>query len=317
MTPHDAPLPETPKRPAWLQGEALDWAILALLVALWGSAFAGLKIAAETIDPYWMTAVRVLVAAGVLSVVMLIRREPVPKLLPKPHPLYLYAFIIGVPGMAVPFLGFAWAARHVDSAVLAILNGAAPLFTGLLAHFFVQGERMTWGRAAGLALGFAGLAVLITPKIDPQASAPLMACLAGAAATFGYALGNVTAKRAPPASPLTVAFLFNVWAAIVALAVTLAVQPFPTDAAPEGWIAVALLGAGPTALATIAFVWLIQRRGPVFAATVTYLTPLWAALIGIVFLNERPDLTVWAALSLILLGVWAANRRATHGRGGG
>ena len=299
-----------------LSGPMLDWALLGLLVILWGSAFAGLKIAAETIDPYWMTAVRVCVAAGVLALVVAIRREPVPRLFPRPHPLYAFAFIIGVPGMAVPFLGFSWAAQHVDSAVLAILNGAAPLYTGFLAHYFIPGERMTLARGVGLALGFAGLAVLITPTIDPEASAPLMACLAAAAATFGYAVGNVTAKRAPPVSPLTLAFLFNIWAAIIALVAAFLLEPFPVNAAPEGWVSVALLGAGPTALATVAFVWLIQRRGPVFAATVTYLTPLWAALIGIVFLAERPGVEVWIALALILLGVWAANRERTADQAG-
>jgi drug/metabolite transporter (DMT)-like permease len=68
-----------------------------------------------------------------------------------------------------------------------------------------------------------------------------------------------------------------------------------------------LLGIVPTALGTIGYVWLIRRRGALFTSFSTYLSPVWAILIGVVLLAERPGPTEYLALILILAGVVVAN----------
>ena len=59
----------------------------------------------------------------------------------------------------------------------------------------------------------------------------------------------------------------------------------------------------PTALATIGYVDLIQRRGPLFLSMAIYMAPLWATAVGVIFLAERPSWTAFVALALILGGV--------------
>jgi drug/metabolite transporter (DMT)-like permease len=85
--------------------------------------------------------------------------------------------------------------------------------------------------------------------------------------------------------------------------------PFPISAPPAAWAALVTLALGPTAMAGVLYVWLVQRAGPVFTSMGTYLTPVWAMFLGFMFLGETPGLVETAALTLILAGVWLANSR--------
>ena len=77
-------------------------------------------------------------------------------------------------------------------------------------------------------------------------------------------------------------------------------------AVPSG--AVLFLGVGPTGLASAGWVWLVHRRGALFGSMPTYLSPVWATLLGVAVLGERPGGAAYAALALILAGVAAASR---------
>jgi drug/metabolite transporter (DMT)-like permease len=68
------------------------------------------------------------------------------------------------------------------------------------------------------------------------------------------------------------------------------------------------LGIGPTALATLLYFRLIAAAGPTFMALVNYLSPLVALLAGVLLLGEKPGVTAFAGLGLILLGI-ALSRR--------
>jgi drug/metabolite transporter (DMT)-like permease len=68
-------------------------------------------------------------------------------------------------------------------------------------------------------------------------------------------------------------------------------------------------GLLPTALGTIGYVWLIRRRGALFTSFTTYLSPVWAILIGVALLGEQPGAPEYLALVLILVGVAIANLR--------
>jgi drug/metabolite transporter (DMT)-like permease len=132
------------------------------------------------------------------------------------------------------------------------------------------------------------------------------AALAGAAL---YAVANVVTKRAPPAPSVTSAFMMCLAAALsTAVAALIWAGPPPLPDARTAAVVVAL-GLLPTALGTIGYVWLIRRRGALFTSFTTYLSPVWAILIGVALLGERPGAPEYLALLLILVGVGVANLR--------
>jgi drug/metabolite transporter (DMT)-like permease len=282
------------------QSKALDWLVLALLVVCWGSAFAALKLATAHIPPMWNTTARLAIAIPVLGVVLAVQGQALP---PFRHPAWVFYAVIGFIGMALPFCLYAFSAQRLPSAINAICNGASPIFTGLLGHAFLASDRLTPRKAAGVLLGFAGLVVLVAPRLQGGMTVEavgLMAALAGAAL---YAAANVLTKRAPPVPSATGALMMCLWAVVYAGVAALTLEPLPPWPPLSSVLAVAALGVFSTALATIGYVYLIHRRGPLFMSMGIYLAPIWATALGMAALGERPGWSAFAALSLILSGV--------------
>lgn len=287
--------PARSQAPAWV-----DWAVFFACVATWGSAFAGLKIAAEDIPPSWVASLRMVVAAAFLLALLPLLRERLPAL--NQSAAWRAYAAIGVIGTAVPFVLYAFAAANAPSAIVAICNGGSPFFTALLAHWLLAGERLTVRRTISVGLGFAGLVVLAAPGLlDPNAKAAetlgIAAAIAGAAC---YAIANIQVKQAPVLSAAAATTIYCIAGAAAALPFSVLVDPFPVEASTASFIAVVLLGVFSTALGGVGFVFLVQRRGPVFTAFTTYLMPVWALGVGMVFLGERPGVSAFIALALIL-----------------
>jgi drug/metabolite transporter (DMT)-like permease len=280
--------------------QPVDWLVMAFLVVAWGSAFAALKIAVAHIEPVWNAALRLWIAVATLAVVLLVRRERLP---PARHPAWRFYATTGLVGMAAPFILFAYAAQSLPSAVNAMCNGASPIFTAVLAHLFVTGDRLSLQRAAGVGVGFLGLAALLAPKLAGGVNLESLAMASAIGAAGLYAVANVLTKNAPPAPPATSALMLALWGAIYATAAALVAAPLPAWPPWPAAIAVVAQGVFPAGLATIGWVFLIQRRGPLFVSLSIYLAPLWATAVGMAFLGERPEWTAFLALALILAGV--------------
>lgn len=289
-----------------MQSKAFDWLVLAALVAIWGSGFAALKIATTYIDPLWNTAARIAIATATLAVVLALQRQRLPELR---HAAWRAYALIGFFGMAFPFMLFAFSSQALPSAIVAICNGASPIFTGLLAHVFIGGgDRLTARKAAGVALGFAGLVVLVAPRLAEGFTLEAAVVATAVFGAFLYGIANVITRKAPPVSSTAGALMMCLWALVFALAAAVVLEPPPQSVPPlPALLSVAALGVFSTGLATVGYVFLIQRRGPLFMSMSIYLAPCLATGLGMAALGERPGLPAFAALALILAGVGLAS----------
>jgi drug/metabolite transporter (DMT)-like permease len=285
----------------------LDWLVLTGLVIAWGSAFGALRIAVHDIPPAWNTVARLWVASAVLGIVCLIQRERLPALLPKPSPAWGYYTVVGLVGMALPFFLYAFAATGLPSAVNAICNGASPIFTAVLAYVWLRDEHMSPRRAVGVGLGFAGLVVLVAPRLAQGPSVETLALASALGGAALYAVSNIVTRKAPPVASSVGGLMMCLTGAVMATVATLALEPWPAVA--PSWPAIASvvgLGVFSTALGSVGYVFLIKRQGPVFMTMAIYLAPLWATGLGVMLLGERPGWPAYAALALILGGVGLA-----------
>jgi drug/metabolite transporter (DMT)-like permease len=295
-------------------GVALNWTILLVLVMTWGSTFAGIRMAVETIHPLWTVAGR-LVSGSIflaifLAVSSLANRRQRGDAYGKVTPRHILAYsAIGICFTAAPFVLYAIAAQTTGSAVMAICNGGTPFATAIAAHFVLK-DRLTARRIAGVMSGFLGLAVLVWPEAQKgfgnSSLFGIILCIIGAAL---YAGGNVGTRMAPKLSPLMSSLIIIGAGAIATTAIAALLAPFPAGASVKSMIAVTLLGLFPTAIAMMLYVWLIQRSGAVFVSFTTYLSPLWATMLGVTFLSEPLHWSMIGALALILVGVAVANSR--------
>lgn len=280
----------------------IDWLVMAALVVAWGSAFAGLKIAVEVIHPVWTSVMRLWVAVLVLWLISAARGEQLPRVSLEQGGVWSWYALLGLVGLAAPFMLFATAAASLPSAVNAICNGASPMFTAALAHLLLAEEKLTPRRATGVLLGFGGLLALIGPRLAAGVSIEVTALILAITAAFLYASSNIITRKAPAISSTAGALLMCLTGAIFATIGALLIDGPPAVPPARGLIAVTLLGIFSTGLGTVGYVWLIQRRGPVFTSMAIYLVPAWATLLGVGLMGERPGWTAFAALALILGG---------------
>lgn len=310
----------TPARPPRrLTGNALSWAALLLLVVIWGSTFAGILVGVETISPAWLVAGRLVIGAIFLAAWMLVARALRAGQTPRVEASSIsmralgWFAVIGIAATTAPFILYAHAAESVGSAVMSICNGATPFATVLMAHLLI-GERMTPRRMAGVMLGFLGLVVLVLPEFATGVDASLIGILLAIVGAWLYAVGNIATRLAPHVEPVLSSFLIVVFGAVSAVVYAAVMEPFPMHASLASIIAMVALGMLSTAFAMFIYVWLIRRSGPVFVSFVTYLSPLWATGLGVLFLGEKLEWSMAGALALILIGVAVANRSARTAR---
>jgi len=286
-----------------------EWGAFVLLGLIWGSSFLWIKIAVAEIGPFMLVALRLLFGLLGLSVIMLFRRQAIPR-----ERRTLLAFLVmGGFNTALPFTLISWGETQIDSALASILNGTVPLFTIVIAHFWLQDEKINLPRSAGLVAGFIGVLILVARDLDPDQllHASLLGQLAVLAAAASYAWAATFARRHLRGQPTLVQSLMVVLSADVLMWVATPIfeRPVQFPALPITWLALAWLGLLGSCTAYLLYFYLIETWGPTRATLVTYVFPVVGVLLGVVFLNEVADWRLVLGSALVVGGIGLVNVR--------
>lgn len=280
-----------------------DWALLLALVALWGSNFMFVKLGVATIPPATLVASRLVIGAIILVTVIRARGFS----FPAAGPVWITYTLVGVVGNCLPFWLITWGQKSIDSALAGILMAIMPLATLVLAHIFVEGERMTRNRVAGFMLGFAGIVILTGPAAlvglggSPIRILAQLAVLGGAVC---YATQSVLVRVQLKGSVMVGSAAIIAIAAAISLPIALIVdEPWHLAPSPASIYAVIWIGVGPTAIATLVFLKLIGSAGPTFMSLVNYCVPIVAVFLGVAILGETPGPNAYTGLIMILVGI--------------
>lgn len=278
-----------------------DWMMLFILVATWGSAFALIEIALTAMPPLIMVAGRLVIAAIVLVAVNAWQGHS----LRLPLKNWGYFVILAVIGNCVPFFLITWGQLSIDSALAGILMAVIPLLTLLMAHFAHQSERITLYKLIGFAIGFGGIVLLVGPEalrnLGGTTFIAQLAVLGGAAC---YAINVVITPFNRVSNTMITATATVLISALIMLPLALSQHPPASlHLTAESVTAVIVLGIFGTALPQLIFYRLVASAGPTFYALINYMIPVWAVIIGALFLHERPEWNAYVALALILSGI--------------
>ncbi|MFC7462442.1 DMT family transporter [Hydrogenophaga defluvii] len=268
-----------------------------LLAALWGASFMFMRLGAAEFGAVAAAGGRVGLAALVL-LPLLWREGQLARL--RQHAGAL--FVSGMLSSALPFALYSYAVTSISTGLSAILNATAPLFGALVAWLWLH-ERLDRNRLLGLALGFAGVALLSWEKANFTAGGTGWAVVACLGATLCYGMAANHAKRFLAGVPPLVNATGSQLGATVGLALpTLWFWPEQTPSL-QAWLAIVALAVFCSALAYILYFRLIARTGPAKAITVTFMIPLFAVFYGTTFLGEA--VTGWMIVcgGVILLGI--------------
>lgn len=285
---------------------------LVLLGAIWGMSFVLIKLGNRGFTAVQVSFGRMLFGLLVLVPVLLSRRER----LPSDARTWGHLCVAAVLVNSAPFTLFAFGEQHVDSLLAGIWNGTTPLFVLIVVLLTLPEERPTRERALGLAIGFAGVLVVLGAwrGIAGGALVGSVACLAAA---ILYGIGFPYLRRNLATGGLSVPALAFGQLALGTLQLAL-VLPFaggvPIAFSPGPLAAVAALGAAGTGLAYLLNYSIIRDAGATAASTVTYLVPVFATVAGVAFLGERLTWNEPVGGLLVLAGVAASQGRLRRRR---
>ena len=282
---------------------ALLLGIAAFLVLVWGSAFTLVDVIVRTVSPDWLVSYRLIIGALLVVIFVKWRGLSFPPLM---DVRWLWYGVLGVTGMSLPFVLVATGQASIDSGLTAIIIGSMPLITVVLAHFFTE-EKLTIWKSLGFLLGFIGIVILFLPK---ELSFALVSDWAAQLLVLGgaisYAVTTVAAARAPETPSAVAAAMMLIWASVLS-----PLWAFSTAGPPPMPNAVALscliaLGVGSTAIATIVYLFAIDRAGPSFIAKINYFVPVTSVVLGVLILREALDWRIFASLGMIVIGLMIA-----------
>jgi drug/metabolite transporter (DMT)-like permease len=283
-----------------------DYGLLLLLAALWGSSFMFIKLAVATVPAVSMTALRLVLAAAFMYLLARALGED----LPRSGRIWGVIVLAALIGNALPFTLIGWGQERIDAGLSAILMGAMPLTTAVLAHILTVDEKLSVRRAAGVVLGFSGLVVLIGPEQLERLGDHTIRQLAVLAAACCYGLNAVITRHliGLPRNGLAAAVLLAA-AAMMVPACLLAEAPWTLRPSAVSLTAIVVLAVLHTAFGQLVLFALIRRQGASFFSQINFLVPLFGVLWGALVLGERPSPNAYAALALILAGLAVARRQ--------
>jgi drug/metabolite transporter (DMT)-like permease len=272
---------------------------------IWSSSFLWIKSGVQEIGPMALVAFRMLFGALTATLIAMYQKVKWPR---DWKTWGVYA-ILGPTSLAIPIFFISWGEQTIDSAVASILNATVPLFTILIAHYWLHDDKITLPRAFGLLIGFAGVVVLLSEDLLTSSHSSVIGQAAVILASFFYAGSSVFARRTTQhvdgfvrgAAPLITAAIF-MW-----LLGPIAEKPFLFPALPLTWIAALWLGILGSGLAIIMFYYLLHEIGPTRTSLVTYLFPLGGVILGVIFLDEHLSWQLILGAVLIISSIVVVN----------
>ncbi len=281
------------------------WIVFILLGAIWSASFLWIKIALEEIGPLTLVAFRVLF--GLLTGLAISAALRIP--LPRDWKTWRIFIILGVINVAIPFFLITWGEQSIDSAVASILNATVPLFTVVLAHFFLHDDKITLPKIVGLLMGFLGVVLLLSKDFKAEAHNSIIGQAAVIVAALSYAVSSIYTRRYTadvPGQTRGMLPLFSATAIMWAIA-PVAESPLIIPQLPMTWIALLWLGVLGTGLAMIMQFYLVHEVGPTRATLVTYVFPLGGVLLGVIFLREQLSWQLAVGAALIISSIAVVN----------
>ena len=285
--------------------------LLSLLIVMWGSAFAALKISLLTIPPLWVMSLRLIIGSLTIAIVFLIMK----KKLPLTVEFWKWSLLIGFLGFSVPFSIISWGAQYIPSSLVAILMGANPIITLILAYFFLPNSSLNFRMIIGVFIGLIGIILLIgfgNINSDLYKGQFIYGQLAVLTGTLSFAIASILLKNSPQEHSFERALGSLICGSFIGLFLAYFFSKSPLQIyqiSSESAVSLVLLGIFPTGIATVIWFKIISLKGPLFLSLVNYLIPIWALILGILLLSEKINFIIGFGLILITIGVWMIEKR--------
>lgn len=280
-----------------------------ILGILWGSNFIYMKYATDYINPLQVVFLRVLFGFIPVLIYAIYLR-----VLKFEHLKYsFHFFIMSLLGTSVYYYCFVKSTSLLLSGVSGALSGSIPIFAFLLAIIFIKEEKVTFSRSLGIIVGFMGVFLIAKPFSSDLSNTNIEGVFYIVLGSLVVGSSFVYAKKY--ISPLKMHFAalttYQLGFAVVSLLLVTSFDNMENITKNTHIFlgTIFLLGVFGTGLAFIIYYYIIEKLGAVNAASVTYIPPVVALIIGYLFVGENITLLDIFSTVLIFSGVFLINKK--------
>jgi drug/metabolite transporter (DMT)-like permease len=278
------------------------WVALLALYIVWGSTYLGIRVAIETIPPFFHAGLRFLISGTILVVWQRAAGQQMPT-----RKQWISTAIIGT----LLLLGgnglVSWAEQFIPSGVAALIIGSVPMFLVVTEALRPNGIKPNWQAIVGLLIGFAGIFILVGPaeisgsttKLNSfGVTALLFACLF-------WSIGSVYSKSAdlPKSSLMSTGaqmLMGSIGLFIISLITGEMSNWDPAGVSMRSIYGLLYLIFVGSLIGFASFGWLLQNAPISLVATYAYVNPIVAVLLGNWLAAEPLEPRIWLATAIII-----------------
>jgi drug/metabolite transporter (DMT)-like permease len=279
-----------------------DALLLLILSGIWGSAYLFIHVVVDEVGAFTVVAGRLTIAALFLAPLAARQGGALPPRGGRWPVLFLAVFY-----NVIPFSLITIAEKSIATGLAATLVATMPLFT-LMVAVGAGTERPTLEAVAGLLVGFVGAVVVVGPDLGDITSSNAAGDLIVVLAAASYGLSTVVARQTARGSAMSMASGQTIFGAMIALPLALAVDGVPAHGisieATLSWLGLGVLCSG---VAFVLFYLILESASATQASLVSYIIPIFAALLGWAVLGESIGVNLVVGLALIVIGVAGVN----------
>lgn len=279
-----------------------------LVAALWGTSFPAVRAGVQTVPPVLFAALRF---DGVALLVLGYAIAAGARWRPRRDEwagIVAGGLLLVATHHALLFAG----QQYVTSAVAAVVVSTIPILTAALSRALLPSERLTVLTVGGLVLGFSGAAIVADPDPDALRSAATVGVALVFASALAFALGTVLIDRFRTGLPVPAlqGWMMVVGAPALHLASVALGEPQSVEWTPRAIVALAYLIPVAGGLGYLLYFDLLDRVGSIELNLVSYLIPVFAALVGWFALDEALRSTTIVGFAVVAAGFAIVKRRA-------
>ena len=276
-----------------------------LVYFFWGSTYLGIDIAVERIPPALMCGIRFSIAGVFMLAFCGLRGRKVSYNLQQLSQMAAIGILLLVGGN----LTLSYAETHIPSGLAALIVAVVPLWFLVLDTLILGDHHVSVRGKLGLALGVAGLVVLLWPQLTATAHLgrqELWASLSLQGGSFSWALGSVLAKKwkSPEVDPFSATAWEMIAAGLANLLIALALGDFVrVQWTARGVGAVAYLVVCGSWIGYTAYIWLLGHVPTSKVSTYAYVNPVVAVFLGWLVLHEPIDAYILGGSAIVVTSV--------------
>ena len=275
-----------------------------IIYFVWGSTFYAIRVGVSEMPPLLMAAMRFLGAGLALYLWMLARGEP--NLTRREWAsVVVLGFLIFVVAYGLLF----WAEQRVPSGTAAVMAATIPAFMALSEIVLLRTQKLTGRLALALAIGMAGVVVLVSRSLNlggsPIDTAGAVALIIG---PISWSVASALIRKLPLPASKPMSSGAQMLAGGIMLAVASAARGelrgfHPSAVSAGAWLALLYLIVAGSIIGFTAYVWLIHHQSPTRVGTYAYVNPIVAVAIGYFLGGEALGLRTVVGAACVLASV--------------